>query len=54
MSARCALQRRRPGARRCRGGYPAGGRGSDPDAQRLRRPARPGAGVRVKIGPGSA
>lgn len=52
MPARCALQRRRPGPRRCRGGYPARGRGRDPDAQRLRRPARSGAGVRVKIGSG--
>ena len=52
MPARSALQRRRPGPRRCRGGYPAGGRGRDPDAERLRRPARSGAGVRVKIGPG--
>ena len=52
MPARSALQRRRPGPRRCRGGYPAGGRGRDPDAERLRRPARSGAGVRLKIGPG--
>ena len=52
MPARCALQRCRPGPRRCRGDYPAGGRGRDPDAERLRRPARSGAGVRVKIGSG--
>lgn len=47
MSARGALQHRRPSARRSRSGCPAGGCGRRANAQRLCSPARSGAGLQV-------
>lgn len=45
------IQRRRPAARGRRGRCAARGSNGGPDAQRLRRPARPGASVSVTRGP---